>query len=253
MANEIIEQQTGELANISEETKALLAKAAQQQAEEEQSSIPFLSLKGKKFSIGDEKIGTKMQVVILADVFDNSYYDRPYDPDVQTPPACFSIYKDIDNAFPHESSPTPISKPGCAECAFNKFESAPNGKGKACRNGRRILVASIHNDKVNLADLAIANISPTALKGFSRFVKAITITKGLPLWAVASTLSFDEDSDWPLLQASFDYMLSGPEIDEIASRLGEFEECVSVPYDTSGYEPPPAVDETKAKKNSKMS
>jgi hypothetical protein len=246
---------------LSPEVKALLEAAAQQQAEEENLTIPFISLKGKKFAIGDDKIGdtddngkvtNRLTVAILAGIFDNSYYDRAYNADVVTPPACFSLYHDIEDAVRDDLSPTPISD-NCKDCALNQFESAAIGKGKACRNGRRILVATIYDGRVNLASLGIINISPTALRNFSKYVKAITVVKKLPLWAVSTTLSFDEDLAYPSLTTSFNGALHGLDIEVIAKRLPEFEQTVAVPYDVSGYEPPAALEPGKEKKASKMS
>ena len=247
--NEIIDQ-----AEIDERTKQLLKEAAERQSAKEQASIPFISLKGKKFAVGDEKLGTKLAVVILANIFDNSYYDRPYDPnsDEVFPPACFAIYNDVLEAAPHENSPAKQSD-SCAECVLNEFGSAKQGKGKACRNGRRILVASVTNGEVNLSDLSIINMSPTALKGFSRYAKSINITIQLPLWAVITELSFDEESAYPVLIANFVSHLNTSDVNKIVARFEEFEELVAVPYDTSNYEALIVAPEDSTKKKSKMS
>ena len=240
---------------ISEETARLLAEAAQRQAEDEQTSIPFVSLKGKKFSIGDEKLGTVLNTVILADVLDNSYYDRPYDPssDEVFPPACFSIYHDLNEAVPDDTSPTAMHE-NCLDCPMNKFESARQGKGKACRNGRRILIASVDSEgRVNFADLSIVNMSPTALKSFSRYVKGITVTKKLPLWAVITQLSFEEDSSYPVLQTAYMADVHPQDLEIAAKRLQEFQDLVEVPYDVSNYQPLEPEDPSKVAKKSKMS
>jgi len=239
---------------ITPEMQKLLDMAAQQQAENELSTIPFISLKGKKFSIGDDKLGNTLRVVILADVFDNTWYDRPYDPssDEIFPPACFAIGSTQSELIPDETSPV-RQNDTCYGCAKNEFGSATQGKGKACRNGRRILIASIGEDnRVNFGDLAIISMSPTALKGFSKYVKSVATVKKLPIWSVITVLSFDEDSAYPVLVAGYHDILSGADIEKIAQRLPEFVEAVSQPYDVSTYEPPENV-EAKAAKKSKMS
>lgn len=233
------------------EVQALLDEAAKEQSEAEQSTIPFMSLKGKKFSIGDEKFGNKLDCIILADVHDYSWYDRAYDPDVTVPPACFAMGKVPANMVPHENSPHPQSEQ-CDGCPKNEFASAPNGKGKACRNGRRILIASLTDNRVNFGDLAIVNMSPTALRGFSKYTKNISTIKRLPLWSVITNLSFDEDSAYPLLVASYVSTAHPADIGIIANRLQEFQDMVEVPYDTSNYEEPEVATAASAKK-SKMS
>lgn len=249
---ELQKQQDQSLAALDPEVAKLLAQAAQEQSSAEVSGIPFISLKGKKFTLGEEKLGSVLDVVILADVLDYSYYDRAYDPDTITPPACFAIGKDIELLSPHADSPTPISET-CKTCHFNEFQSAANGKGKACRNGRRILIAPVSSDgSVNLTDLAIINMAPTSLKGYSRYAKNLATVKKLPTWSVVTTLSFDDDSAWPQLVAEFKGVAPGTVINEIAKRLEEFAEAVSVPYDTSTYVASD-VAAAEGKKKSKMS
>ena len=243
-----------ELVDINElppEVRALLDEAAKVQSESELSTIPFMSLKGKKFSIGDEKFGSSLNCIILADVHDYSWYDRPYDPDIQSPPACFAIGKAPDDMAPHEDSPKKQHE-SCYDCPKNQFASAPNGKGKACRNGRRLLVASLTDNRANFGDLAIVNMSPTALKGFSKYMKNISTVKRLPIWSVITNLSFDEDSAYPLLTANFVSIANAIDIGTIASRIAEFQDMVSIPYDISNYEEPEAAAASSAKK-SKMS
>lgn len=237
---------------LSPEVKALLAQAATEQDEKEASTIPSISIKGKKFSIGDEKLGTSMDVVILADVFDHAFYDRKYDPDVITPPACWAL-----NASQSDLAPDPdtyyVPKPqseSCANCPKNQFGSSDNGKGKACRNGRRMLVASVYEGKVNLTDLAIINAPPTSLKGVSRYFKQTAKVHKLPTWAVVTNVSFDEDTDWPSLVLERKGHVPGDVLTEIIARNDEFLNVVSAPYDCSGYEEVEQVDETKKSKMS---
>lgn len=255
MSNEIIEHESKSL--ITSEIQQMLDTAAKEQSMSEVSSIPFISLKGKKFTVGDDKLGTTLKVVILADVFDHSWYDRKYDPSSEDvfPPACFAIGNDQPTMAPHADSPVPQSNT-CELCPKNEFGSSENGKGKACRNGRRILIASIGSDeRVNFGDLAIINMSPTALKGFSKYVKSITNIKRLPLWAVVTTLFFDEDAAYPVLVPAFDSLINGEDIGEIVTRMDEWRYSVAIPYNVADYEAPDSVEEVAAKsaKKSKMS
>ena len=248
----VIEGESSNELALTPEMQALIDSAADEQSASETNGIPFISTKGKKFANGDTKLGTSLNVVLLASVFDHSYYDRPYDEDVITPPACFAIGKTEEDMAPHEDSPVPQSDT-CEHCAMNEFGSSANGKGKACRNGRRFLMAPVYSDgRIDLNDLAIVNISPTALKGFSKYIKAISSMKRLPLWAVVTTLSFDEDAAYPVVIPSYDSLVPPAVLKDIAPRLQEFEEYVSVAYDTSTYEPP-EVAEQQTKKKSKMS
>ena len=243
-------EMTETVTTLSADTQALLLKAAgtQSETEAETTTIPYISPKGKKFSIAGTKLGSSFPCVILADVFDHSFYDRKYDPsqDVSFGPACFAMGKSTPTMLPHEDSPNKQAD-NCITCDKNEFGSAENGKGKACRNGRRLLVASVSDGKVNFGDMAIINISPTALKGYSKYVKSINSIKKLPVWSVATTLTFDEDSPWPIVCPIFDGILDGDDIGTIANNVETYDRLISEPYDVSGYVPPTDAPARKSK------
>jgi hypothetical protein len=257
MTTEVATQQLGgQQIVLTDEVKQLLAKAAEDQGAAEISSIPYMSIKGKKFSIGDEKLGTTLDVVILADMYDHSYYDRDYDPDTITPPACFAINSVLSEMTPHETSPDKQSA-SCNTCPKNEFGSAKNGKGKACRNGRRLLVAAVtkldHDQyQPNLGDLAIINIPPTSLKAYARYTKNITVVHKLPTWAVVTKLTFDDDSAWPSIVPLYITTADPDTISKISKSLTEYTAAVSGPYDTSNYVPLDQADASTVKR-SKMS
>lgn len=248
--NEIVKTNANDIAGLDAETMALIAQAAQDQGEAEVSIIPFMSVKGKKFTLGEEKLGNILNVVILADVFDHSYYDRPYDPDTISPPACFAINVSSNDLVPDASSPV-VQATSCGECPMNEFGSSNNGKGKACRNGRRLLVAAVTDGVPDLVNLAIINIAPTSLKAYARYSKGLATVKKLPIWAVVTTLSFDDDSTWPQIVPTFSNTIDGNYINAIVPRLAEFADTVAIPYDVSGYTASEEV--ATSSKKSKMS
>jgi hypothetical protein len=237
------------------EVQALIDAAAQQVSNKEQIGIPTISLRGKKFVMNEEKIGFRdeklglcLDVVILATVYEHAYYDRPFNPDEVTPPACFSIGQDLPSMVHHESTPVPQWE-NCESCPKNQFKSSANGKGKACRNGRRLLVAPIDENGVDLEQLAIINLSPTALRTFSAYAKKLASIKRLPLWAVNTRVSFDLDTDFPSVICSYNGNVNDADIIDITQRLEEFLDSVSQPLDVSGYIPLG----TEPAKKSKMS
>jgi len=236
---------------ISPEVSAMLKEAAMSAGEAETSSIPFISLRGKVFKMDDVKLGTELSCVILATVMEHAWYDRPYDPKSEEvfPPACFAMGASSADLVPDETSPAKQAD-SCSGCEKNEFGSSSNGKGKACRNGRRLLIASMSNGKVNLKDLAIINISPTALKGFSRYIKSIATLKQVPIWAVQTKLSFEEDSAYPKVLATFESVLSAEDIGLISKNIMTYDKDVSVTYDVSQYEAPTKVNDSKKSKMS---
>lgn len=237
------------------ELQALLDAAAREQSAGETSNIPIIRLKGKKFSIDGEKIGTAIRTVILANAFDHSWYNRPYDPSSEEtyPPACFAIDFDDIDMVPHETAPLPQAE-RCNVCPKNEFKSHPNGKGKACSNRRRLLVALVDQEgRANFGNLGIVNISPTALRGMSKYIKGINTIKKLPLWAAITTLTFEEESSFPQIVPVFNGQAHAQDIEFISTRLGEFNDLVTVPYNVKDFEPfegdqpAPAATEKKSK------
>jgi hypothetical protein len=248
MSNEL-QEQTTDIPTIPDDVKELLAQAAKDQGDAETSSVPYMSIKGKKFSVGDEKLGPTLDVVILADAFDHSFYDKDYDPDVISPPACWAVGPREQELAPPENVPVRQSET-CATCHQNEFGSAKNGKGKACRNGRRLLVASVNDGIVNLGDLAIINIPPTSLKAYARYTKNITSIHKLPTWAVVTKLTFDDDSAWPSILPLYLSVVDPQSIGTITTMLTAYNGIVSQPYDTTNYIP---NDPEATTKKSKMS
>lgn len=244
--------QTQELVQV--DNSKLLAEYAKSQSDNEEATIPWISIKGKKFSIGDNKLGTSINVVILASCYDNAFYDKPYDPDLIQPPACFSISLVNDNMIPHESSPSK-QHDSCNGCHNNEYESAPNGKGKACKNARRLLIASIEDGKPLLDDLAIVRLPPTSLKSMSSYVKAITSKSKRPLWSIITTLKLDEDSDWPKIVPAFNDIIDDNVIlEDIMSSLDYYDSVVQIPYNVESYVAPDDEQLMAAsKRKSKMS
>jgi hypothetical protein len=230
MTNEIAE--TGEL---DEELKKSLALTAKEDAALEKSDIKFLSIKGSKFALGEDKLGKELDVVILSTAFDNAFYDRPYNPDVITPPACFAISTDSTEMYPHESSPDKQAT-SCDICPNNQFGSS--GKGKACKNGRRLLLASYNSDDgVDLSSPVTLRIPPTSLKNYSSYVRKLA-AGNMPVFSVVTTIGFDENEDYPKIVYKTKSTLGPSVLGSILDRRREFSDIVTVPYDTSTYEPP---------------
>lgn len=239
---------------LSSEMSNLLAQSATEQSSVEVSTTPFISVKGKKFTVNETKLGTSIKVVILSTAFDNAYYDRKYDPDVITPPACFSLSLDGVNMVPHPTSPA-IQHETCKGCPNNEYGTAESGKGKACKNGRRLLLAAVNDNNVELGDLAILRLPPTSLKPFANYVKSVTLRRKKPLWAMITTLMMDEDSDWPVIMPSYDNDIHDENMLKlIYDNLSIYEQVVTEPYVVEGYEPPNVEQQAAASsRKSKMS
>jgi hypothetical protein len=161
-----------------------------------------ISTKGKVFTLPDgTSSGNPMGVVILDFVAYNSYYTQAWNPNVRAKPACWAIGKQIDEMKPSDAVPKP-QHTDCKACPKGQFGTAPNGgKGKACKNIRRLLVVPANfNDKTEPMTL---DVSPTGLKAWNKYVDRLRKEYAmLPLQAVTE-VKFDPNQSFPTLQFEF--------------------------------------------------
>jgi hypothetical protein len=136
--------------------------------------------------------GGKLNVIILESAFLNAWYKSTYNQDNPTSPECFALALDDGDLAPHEKSTDPQSDT-CANCEQNAWGSAATGRGKACGNKRRlaILAASDCEDGEGTAaaEMITATLSPTTLKAWAGYVRAVADQHSRPTWAVVTEIS----------------------------------------------------------------
>lgn len=156
-----------------------------------------ISCKGKLFTLPD---GTShpgpMRVVILDFVNYNSYFPGTYDPANIVPPDCFAIGKNIKEMAPSENSPKQQHS-DCATCPRNQWKSAPNGKGKACKNTVRLAIAKPNATKDDIPMLV--TVSPTGLTPFANFIGEVAREFNAPPVRVTAEISFNSALPYPSL------------------------------------------------------
>ena len=169
-------------------------------AKEEESTITvsegnFISILGGEFSYRGNVLPEPFQVVILDHCFENQFYDQAYDPNNPQLPICFAINKDVDVMAPGEAAPDKQSET-CADCPQNVFGSADTGRGKACKNGIRLLV--IPGDKITLEsvedaeELAVMKLPPTSLKYFNGYARKLIKSLEVPTFGAITSLSLEK-------------------------------------------------------------
>lgn len=159
--------------------------------EENTASGQFFSLKSGILSFNDSPLPNNEVAVIIVDhVLENVFYEGAYDPEDPVGPTCFAFGRSETNIAPHHN----VVEAGqfqcetCADCENNEWGSADKGRGKACRNTRRLALipAGTINDKTGVfehfedvdhyesAAIAFMKLPVTSVKGFSAFVKQVT-------------------------------------------------------------------------------
>ena len=158
----------------------------------------MINLKGKVFTLpnGSASDGP-LTCVILDWVSENTFFEGIYNPKDIKPPVCFAV-----GAAPLKLVPsTNATKPqhaNCKDCPMNEWGSDPKGgKGKACKNTRRILVVPI--DAEPGAQPWIIKSSPTSLKHFDKYVNSLSDVGTHPIECVTD-ISFEASESYPSLR-----------------------------------------------------
>lgn len=245
-------KQTTALAKWDEE----LAKQAQVAAGMESgvSSGQFFSLKSGVLSFGGAPMpGNEMAVVILDAILENVYYEGKYAEGVANSPKCFAFGRDEAEMAPHEicDKADVAECENCAGCTKNLWGSADIGKGKACRNSRRLALipAGTFDSQGRLdliedvahyqdAEVGYLRLPVTSVKGFSTFVKQLAATLRRPPHGVVTRIKVVPDAQTQL-KVVFSAVQALPDsvMPVIMERHAQAVEAIAFPY--PAYDPAP--------------
>jgi hypothetical protein len=172
--------------------------------------VKFISVRGGVLTWNDAPVpGNAMAVVILDHVMENVYYTSEFDPDNPSSPDCFAFGRDEATMEPHKvAKEAGTAQEGpCKGCPQNEWGSADKGRGKACRNVRRLGLISAGQlgptGKLKLIDetdyyakdgeLAFFKVPVTSVKGFAGFVKQVASALKRPPHGIVTKLSVQPD------------------------------------------------------------
>ena len=153
---------------------------------------------------GDAVEGNSLDVVVLAAVPLNEYYSKPYDPRTPTVPTCYA-YGDPNAADPEDGmAPGDVEeKQGddnglCAGCWANQMGSADVGRGKACKNARRLLLvtedAVESGEALTAAEPRSLSVPVMSVKNWAKYVKDVLAEElKRPFYGVVTTVSVVPD------------------------------------------------------------
>ena len=188
----------------------------------------------KEFVLPD---GTKtrdpLELVIVDFVTTHSFYETEFDKNNIVPPGCFAIGTDPKAMIPSKNSPNQQSD-ACQGCPMNEFQSAANGKGKACSNNR--LLAVLPPDADEDTPIWLLSVSATALKAFDSYVQGVVRVFGMPPISVVTTVAFNDAVDYP--QLTFSNPQPNAQLEVAYARQAEARDLLMVEPDVSGYQAP---------------
>lgn len=167
--------------------EALAARANMaKKAEESVSTGSFISMKGGQMVYNGNAVpGNALDAVVIDSVLENQFFDGVYDPNTPQTPSCYAFGRDEDDMRPHEKVAEPFAET-CAECPNNEFGSADTGRGKACKNVRRLALISadaLDGGEQGIEDATVAylKVPVTSVKGWAGYVNTLAATNKPPL------------------------------------------------------------------------
>lgn len=168
-----------------------LAKAAQEQKAHEKLPVSSIGLKGGIMTFQGVAVpGNALDVIILSSQVERKFYADKWKPDVKTEANCFSQ----DEIRPHPSSREPQNAT-CDGCPRDAWGSDLNGgKGKACKQRRKLLVTPVAPADYKKSDLAVVNLPVTSVRNFSIYVNEVAALLKRPTWAVHTNISVAPDA-----------------------------------------------------------
>ena len=223
----------------------LAAKAQEAAAEEKVSSGTAVTCRSGQLSIGGQAIaGNKLSIVVVGSIFENNYYDPEfdYDPDAPRSPICFAFAKKEEELVPHEDS-SEVQHESCKGCEWNEFGSAAKGRGKACKNIRRLALMSaspLTADGIKDGEIAYMKLPVTSGPGWAAYVNMLSAVHKRPPFAVITEIGAVPD---PKTQFKITFTHKGNiEDDELLGLLDEKNDgtfkFLAVPYQANSAEAP---------------
>ena len=222
---------------------AEMAELAKKQMQAEASSAGgnYVSTKGGHFSIGGNIVkGDKLHTAVVASMFVNAYYDQPYQDGVAVSPSCFAINEDEGALTPHPDCTAPQHET-CDGCPLNAFGTANVGKGKACKNQRRLALLPVTDDEVS-ADMLLLSVAPTSTRAWGTYVQQIGATIKRPTCGVLTEISIAPapGKTYATLSYAFERELTQPELAIVLPRRDEADTLLSLPFPKGEEAPAPA-------------
>lgn len=233
-----------------------MAQFAEEAAANERGGSGFLkiSTRGGILSVDDTPVeDNELRIVVLAAVYENQYFDQDYNPNHPIVPVCYSFSdptrpaadKPEEYMVPHEEAEDPQSD-SCAECPLNVMGSADRGRGKACKNIRRLAVITDDSlDDLESAEVRALNVPVTSVKNWAKFVKHISDSFKRPPWGVVAMLKVVPDAKSQFqLTFAFEELIEFDEESYAAmkAKIAEVQKDMTQPYpkqsDLDAMQPP---------------
>lgn len=220
----------------------------------------FFSLKSGVLSWQDAPMpNNEMAVIILDSILENVLYEGEYDKDNPMGPTCFAFGRDELKLQPHKIVVEAKNDQHvtCAGCPNNEFGTAEKGRGKACKNTRRLALIpagsfdkagkfEMNDDPDYFTNVAVGymKLPVTSVKGYASFVKQVSGALRRPPHGIVTKVRVmpDGDSQFKVLFEPLE-KVSDELMGVIMKRHSDVMSVIEFPYQPN---------EVEEKKTSKM-
>jgi hypothetical protein len=200
--------------------------------------------------------GNEMVAVVVDSILENAYFEGEFDPDNPQPPVCFAFGRDDDGMAPHQTvfDADQAQNQTCKGCEKNVFGSAERGKGKACKNTRRLALLAagsieLPKREITLFDtpeefeketIGFLKLPVTSVAGWAAMVKRISASDRRPPHGFYMHISVvpDPKTQWRVLFNPAG-KLPNEVMDAVMRKRQEAQALIEQPYNLEAREAPP--------------
>lgn len=250
---------SNEITNYDEE----LAKLAKKAVATEKPSTSTIGVRAGVLSYNGQAVpGNKLDCIIIASTHVNLFYEDKFDPNNPKNPVCYAYCEDPDaegaEFKPHPKAWKPQSEK-CADCWANQWNSDPNGgRGKACKNSRRlaILPGGVTPEDLKTAEVATLTLPVMSVsKNWSPYVHKLATLYNRPPLGMITTIGTMPDQK-SQFRITFDEKgpVAGELIGGLIAKASSAQQLIEKEYDPNPEptEEDKAKAEARAKRGSKM-
>ena len=152
-----------------------LQKEARDESAKEVVTQALISHKGGRLSIdGKPCADGVLKLAVIDYTCSKAFYAEAFNPDVASTPSCYAFGNDEKQMAPHADAPDKQAAT-CAECPHNKFGTALMGKGKRCKDERRVAGVVEVTDPESIANAEVRQLTvpPGSLKNWGQYLTGL--------------------------------------------------------------------------------
>lgn len=157
-----------------------------------------ISTKGKVFTLpGGKSSPGPLRVIVLDFIGLNQYWSGPYNANQRAPADCQALNRVLKELAPDPALSPKLQHKTCEGCPKNQWNTGANGKGKACKNERKLLIMA--PDFTAQTEPMTIIVSPTGIKHWDKYVRDLASDHGVMPVQVITDISFEPNASYPTL------------------------------------------------------